>query len=202
MYEHHAVGHLARKPHLVRHHDHGHPVARQITHRLKNLTDQLRVECRGRLVEQHDVGFHRECTCDRHALFLASGQANRVLLGLLHQADSVEQLHRPLRGLLSWFTFDRAWSLDDVLDHREMREEVELLKDHSAAFADLADHLPPGAQSRAHLHAKVTDLDHSARRLFEEVDAAKKGGLARAGSTEQNHDLATLDGEGYLLEHM
>ena len=49
---------------------------------------------RGDLVEQQQVGLHRERADDRDALLLAAGQAVRVLVALVGQAEAVEQVRR------------------------------------------------------------------------------------------------------------
>src|SRR6516225_5892630 len=56
VHEHHALGHLARKPHLVRDHHHGHPVARERDHDIEHLVDHLGVQRRGRSSNSMAIG--------------------------------------------------------------------------------------------------------------------------------------------------
>ena len=69
----HAVSHVARETHLMRHHDHGHSTACKIAHNAQNVADQLGVERAGRLVKQHDVRIHGKRAGDGDALLLAAG---------------------------------------------------------------------------------------------------------------------------------
>jgi hypothetical protein len=40
------------------------------------VADQLGIERRGRLVEEHQLGLHRQGAGDRHPLLLASGEGD------------------------------------------------------------------------------------------------------------------------------
>src|SRR6478736_2858919 len=62
-----AVGHeddavrgAAGEAHLVGDDDHGHAGVGQLDHHVEHLGDHLRVQGRGRLVEEHHLGIHRE----------------------------------------------------------------------------------------------------------------------------------------------
>ena len=79
VHEDHAVGHRLGKAHLVGHADHRHALVGQLDHHVEHLLDHLRVERRGRLVEQHDLGRQAQRARDRHALLLAAGELQRVL---------------------------------------------------------------------------------------------------------------------------
>ena len=86
-HEHDAVGGLAGKAHLVGHDDHRHALLGEADHDVEHLVDHLGVEGGGRLVEEHDLGVHRERARDRDALLLAAGELGRVLLGLVRDAE-------------------------------------------------------------------------------------------------------------------
>ena len=90
---------------------HRHAVAREIAHDVEHLPDHLRVQRRGRLVEQHQLRVHGERPRDRHPLLLPARQVGRVLVGLLGDADPLEQLVRASRAPASAampFTFTGA----------------------------------------------------------------------------------------------
>ena len=112
------------------------PSLRQVLDHLQHLADQLRVQ-RGRgLVEQHQLGAQRQRAGDADALLLAAGELVGVLVRLLREADLRQQAQRlvaslPLRPPLH---DDRA--LDDVLQHRHVREQVVALEDHAALGAE------------------------------------------------------------------
>ena len=91
MQEHHAVRHVAREAHLVRDDQHRAAFLRQRAHHAQHFADQLRIERRGRLVEQHHLRLHRQGAGDRHALLLAARQMRRIVVALLGDADLGEQ---------------------------------------------------------------------------------------------------------------
>src|SRR6266851_4907228 len=66
------AGHLAGEPHLVGDDHHGHTLAGQLPHRVEHLGAQLRIEGRRGLVEEHDLGLHREGAGDCDALLLTA----------------------------------------------------------------------------------------------------------------------------------
>src|SRR6476620_10109511 len=68
-----AVGGLAGEAHLVGHDDHRHALLGEADHDVEDLVDHLGVEGRRRLVEEHDLGPHRERARDGHALLLTAG---------------------------------------------------------------------------------------------------------------------------------
>src|SRR4029078_12683844 len=49
-----------RNPHLVGDDQHGHALAGEVDHGVEHFLDHFRVERRGRLVEQHHLGVHRQ----------------------------------------------------------------------------------------------------------------------------------------------
>ena len=83
---------LPGEAHLVGDHDHGHALVGQLLHDVQHLADQLRVERRGRLVEEHQLGLHGQRAGDRDPLLLAAGELRRVGVELVVEADPVEQL--------------------------------------------------------------------------------------------------------------
>jgi len=50
----------------------GHPALGELDHDIENFLDHLWVESRGRLIEQHDLRFHRQRTCNGDSLLLAT----------------------------------------------------------------------------------------------------------------------------------
>ena len=67
-------------------------VGGQASHHGEHLADQLRIERRGRLVEEHHLGVHGKSTGDRDALLLPAGELNRVLVGLFGKPHQLEEL--------------------------------------------------------------------------------------------------------------
>jgi hypothetical protein len=74
VHEDHPVRDLAREGHLVGDDDHRHALRGELAHDRQHVADELGVQRRGRLVEEHHLGLHRERARDGHALLLAAGQ--------------------------------------------------------------------------------------------------------------------------------
>ena len=66
---------------------------------VEHLADQLGVERRGDLVEQHDLGVHGQRPHDRDPLLLAAAELVGVGVALVGQTEPGEQLVGPLLGL-------------------------------------------------------------------------------------------------------
>ena len=90
----HPVGDLAGEAHLVGGDQHRHAVALELAHDVEHLADELGIERRRDLVEQHDLGVHRQRPGDRDALLLTARELIGVGVGLVGQAEPVEQLER------------------------------------------------------------------------------------------------------------
>jgi hypothetical protein len=185
--EDHPVRDRAREAHLVGDAEHRHARLGELAHDVEDLADHLRVEGRRRLVEEHDLGLHREGAGDRDPLLLAARQLGRVLLRLLRDADALEELHRGLLGPVARPLPDLRRRQHDVLEDGEVGEEVERLEDHPDLAADRGD----VADVVRELDAVDDDL--AALVLLEPVDRADEGRLAGARGTEDDDDLALLD---------
>jgi len=64
------VGDVFCEGHFMRHHDHGHTVARQAAHDVQYFAHELWIECRSRLIEQHELRAHCQNASYAHALLL------------------------------------------------------------------------------------------------------------------------------------
>src|SRR5215210_7238975 len=75
--------------------------------------------------------------------------------------------------------------LDAVLEHRHVREQVELLEEHAGAHPNLTDLLlmlaAPGSKWLG-LEPHAVDVDRPGARLLEEVDTPQQRRLTRARS--------------------
>ena len=156
----------------------------------EHFADELRVEGGGGLVEEHDLGLHVERPSYRHALLLAAREPDRVLVGLFTEPHLLKQIPAPLGRLLLGLTLDCDGGFDEVLHHGEMGEQIEVLKHHARLHAYLTDGLGPLLGDVAGLQFRTVDLDAAPGGGLEEIDAAQQGALARAGASEDNHNLA------------
>ena len=89
--------------------------------------------------------------------------------------------------------------LDNVLQHRQMGIEVELLEHHADLLALKGDFTRREAMQNA-LFQLVANLlishhDRAAVHIFQMVDAAQEGRFARTGRPEDHHHLAGKDVE-------
>ena len=171
-------------------------------HHLEHLAGQLRVERRGDLVEQDDLGLHRERSGDGNALLLAARQLRRVVIAAVEEADAVEQAFRVhdrlCRGRCrTWtgasMTFSSAVRCGNRLyDWNTMPS----LRRRIAS----APGGPPGPRPAAVDDRLAVDLDPPAVDLHEADEAAQQRRLARAACPDDDEDLAAGDVEVDAVE--
>ena len=174
------VGHMAGKRHLVRGDEHRHPLATQLAHEVEHLTDELRVEGAGHLVEQEQPGLGRERTDDRHALLLTTRELVWVGSSPVSQPEALQQLQRSLVCVKTGHSVDPAGSQRDIGEHRQVREQVEGLEDD-------ADPLPHPVD----IDARVRDVlaveqDLAVVDDLKNVGAPQQGGLPAARGADQD----------------
>ena len=173
----------------MRHDDHRHARLGQVQHHVQHFLDHLRVERARRLVKQHDLGLHSQRTRNRHALLLPARKLARVRIRLLGNADALQLLHCDAVGLFLGALAHEPLCNRHVLQHRQVRKQVELLEHH----ADLGPHVVDVGALVLQMHA--VDVDAAAGGHFEVVDAAQNRALARPARADDNHDFAALDVE-------
>ena len=103
----------------------------QRLHNVQHLSDHLRVECRGRFIEQQDFRIHRHRAGDGHTLFLSAGDLTRPCVNEGGHADAFQIFHGvPARFFLSAFQhLDLAGHA--VFQYGHVVEQVEGLEHHS-----------------------------------------------------------------------
>jgi hypothetical protein len=116
-------------------HRHGHTVLGQIAHNFQHLADHFGVEGRRRLIKEHDLRLHAQRTHDGNSLLLAARKLAGVGVGTVGQADALQQLHGLFYGRIFRHFQQFDGSQRHVLQHRFVREEVKLLKDHAHLLA-------------------------------------------------------------------
>src|SRR2546425_10944826 len=89
------VGDVAREAHLMRGDQHRHSSLRQLPDHLQHLGNELRVEGARDLVEEQQIGLHRERAHDGDALLLAAREPVGILVALVGEPEAGEQLARP-----------------------------------------------------------------------------------------------------------
>ena len=165
---------MCREAHLVADDQHGHAFARELPHHREHLADELGIEHRGRLVEQHDAGAHRERAGDRHALLLAAGELLRVVARVGLEPDPAQHLEAGFFSFLPAHAFDHAQRLRDVAKRRHVPPQVEVLEHHAGRAAHFVD-LALARQDASAVHLEERDaarLGRSPRRPWPAVRAA------------------------------
>jgi hypothetical protein len=187
----------AGKADLVGHERHGHAAGCQVADHRVHLADQLRVQGRGRLVEQHHLRVHGERPGDGHALLLTAGKLGRVLGHMLRQPHASKLCQGPLAGLgLGGFLDPHQTDLH-VLQRREVVEEVEVLEDH-------ADFLPVGVELGLFrgVDRLLAEEDAALLEAHQEIDAVQQRALAAARRPEDDLDVPLEQLERHPLEHL
>src|SRR6218665_2877913 len=168
-HEDHAVGHLARETHLVRHAHHGHSVADQFAHHGQHLAHHLRVERARGFVKQDQRWFHRQRTRDRHALLLATRQMVRADMGLVLQTHAPEQTDAAGLCLLHGLALQAAQRQRDVFQRAQVRKKIEALE-HEADPLPVSIDVPLARGQRPAIDRYQARVD-----LFQAVDGAQQG---------------------------
>ncbi len=183
---------LQRLSHVVADEDHGliQPALNVLHLVLKNFPGHG-VQGGEGLIHQHDGGRGRQSPQHADPLLLAAGELGRILVGVLLHVHHSQHLPDNLlaAGLV---VFQKLWHHADVLGHRHVGEQADLL-DH---VADVA------AQLHLVLLVDVlaVDGDGAAVRLQQAVDHLHGGGFAAAGGPDEDHELTVLNGEVQVLE--
>ena len=105
------------------------PPRGELADHVEHLGDELRVERARHLVEEEQLGLHRERPHDRDALLLAAREPVGVLVPLVGEAEALEQHGRLRVGLAPRLPERLARREGHVLEHAHVREEVERLED-------------------------------------------------------------------------
>src|SRR5207247_8162752 len=89
-HEHNPICHVAGEFHLMRHYHHGHALSCQLSHDREHLSNQLRVQRRSDLVEEHQFGFHAQSTSNCNALLLPARQLVRISVELIYESNQLQ----------------------------------------------------------------------------------------------------------------
>ena len=102
----------------------------------------MRVQLAGRLVRQQERRIVGQRHTDRNALLLAARELIGTLLALVHEADSLEQLQRPITRVVAGPTSENHRNFN-VLLRAEVRNQVAtgLLPDEPHFLASVVNEL-------------------------------------------------------------
>ena len=117
------------------HHHHGHPSAGQLTHRIQHFLHATRIESTGGFIKQHHLRVKSESPGDRDPLLLTTTELRWVLLRLFLNAHLLVS-PAPAAPPPPWPLLHLHRCKGDVVEDREMGEEIEPLKHHAHPTAD------------------------------------------------------------------
>ena len=113
------------------------------------------------------------------------------------------------RGHHNGFFLDQGPDIrvDDILQDRHMRPQIELLKYHadvSAHLVDFGDWLSytPPIGINANTHQFFFEINFPGRRWFEKIDAAQQGAFAGTACPDNAEDLAAVDVKADAAQHL
>ena len=189
VHEHDAIADVPGEVHLVRDDEHRHPGSRKVAHDDEHLADELRVERRRDLVEEHHVRVHHQRPRDGDPLLLAARELVRMLVRLLLETDRGQKFVSPSLGVPSRHLPDPPRGERQIVDRRQLRKEIELLEDDPDALAY-------GGDVRA-LRSYLLAVEEDAAGLdgLEQVDAAKERALPAAARADDHEHLAERHGQ-------
>src|SRR5689334_12778437 len=101
---------------------------------------------------------HRQGPRNRHTLLLASRQLRRVIVYLVGETNPGKKLHRLQLDFALISATNVDWTDTDILQRRQMWEQVEALENHADILAASRDH----GIALLHQHAislAITDED-------------------------------------------
>ena len=189
-----AVGHGHDLIELVRDEEDGLALARKLLHRGHELVDLLRGEHGGRLVEDEDLVVAVEHLEDLDALLHADGD----VLDLGIEVDLQAVFFREFLDLFARFLalneaeLRRLRAEDDVVEHGEHVDELEVLVHH-------ADAERGGIIGVVDLDGLAVFADLARLRLVQAEEHAHERGFAGAVFTEQGVDLALFELQGDVV---
>ena len=176
-------------------HHHGHAVGGQLLHDVQHLAHHFRIQGGGGLVEQHYLGIHGQSPDNGDPLLLTAGKLVGIGIGLFLQTYPLQQLHGFLVGLRLGHQARAHGSQGDVFQNGHVGEQVKVLEHH----AHLPAHLVDVRLGAGDLHP--VEGDGAGTRLFQQVQAAKEGGLAGAGGADDDHLVSGIDVLGDIVQH-
>ena len=135
------------KRHLMRHDDHRHALVGQALHDVQHFADRFGIERRGRFVEQHHLGLHRQRAGDGDALLLAARQIARDSCRALSASPTLssKRLARAVGRRRAPGAARSPGPIITLAKRGPVRKQLEVLEHHAHPPAHLRACRPVGA---------------------------------------------------------
>ena len=151
---------------------------------------------RGFVTQQH-AGLGRQRPRNGHPLLLAARQLGRVVIQLVDQAHHLGTLAHPRRNGSPVMPAVDAQRESDVVGHRGVLQQVELLEDHADLLAGIAQ--PLLVQRRQLLAGHE---DPTAVGALQQVHQPQQRGLACTTAPDEPQRIATRDGQRHVTHRV
>ena len=175
------VAYIAGERHLMGYNEHRDMLLSEFLDDRQYLSCQFRVESTGRFIETQQGRREGERACDGNSLLLAAAELAGIACGFLFQSHFLQQFKCSVPGLFSASLEYMYLSLCDIAQHREVGEEVEVLKDKAYGEPDLLKRGGMCIGGRVSFcQCSSLYLYQSAVYPFEIGDAPEKGRLTRS----------------------
>ena len=125
---------------------------------------------------------------------LAPRKLTGEFLGLLLDADPIQQVEGLGLDLGTGPSTHQRGGQHEVVQHREVGKQIELLKHHAHLSADGVDLAQVVAQ------AVAVDADRALLKILQGIEGADEGALAGPGGTHHHHHFAAMDREVHTAE--
>ena len=117
------------------------------------------------------------------------------MVGFLRQPDQIQQFPRPSLGLSPRHAFEFDRPQRQVVDHRQVREQVERLEHHVHRSAHLID-------VRARIKKiDAVDMDRATAGGFQTIEAAQHCAFSGAGGADDRHHFPGVNFGRHVGEH-
>ncbi|MNL25590.1 hypothetical protein D3C87_1470750 [compost metagenome] len=178
----------------------------ELADHVEHFTAQFRVQRRSHFVKQHDFRPHGQGAGNRHPLLLPAGQLRRVVPQLAAQPHQFQQIRRAFPCFGGFHAQHLHRRLDDVLQRRHVREQVEALEHHADLAANTADMPVIGRHQHAvaigHVRQQIVfDADQSVIDAFEGHQYPQQRGFPRAAGADDRDFLARRNVQVQVIEH-
>lgn len=178
------IGKAAQEADGVGDKDKGAALANEFVEDLADIGASFGVEGAGGFVEKEDLGLHHEGADNGDALLFTAREGIGPSVGGVGDAKAFEPAFAFCDGLIAGDVGDVKGGFDDVLKSRFMREEVEMLKDHTDLTAKGLEAFFVIFFGEGGQEVDISTSDSALFKARESVDAAHERGFSRARASD------------------